>query len=129
MGGLPQRRKLDLLRSGLTLPAPTTAGAATELASLVTRMKSTYGKGKGTLNGQPINGSDIEAAMGTTRDPAAPTADPTPAPATTTRPTPRPTAPATAEPTEPAPAPSQPAPSQPAPAPTEPAPTPEPTSG
>ncbi|WP_236638124.1 M2 family metallopeptidase [Mangrovicoccus ximenensis] len=27
-------------------------------------------KGKGMLAGQPINGSDIEAAMGTTRDPA-----------------------------------------------------------
>ena len=64
------RRKLDLMKNGLTLPAPTTPGAAVELASLVTRMGSSYGKGKGTLNGQPINGSDIEAAMGTTRDPA-----------------------------------------------------------
>ena len=63
------RRKLDLMKSGLTLPAPTTPGAATELASLVTRMSSSYGKGKGTLDGKPINGSDIEAAMGTVRDP------------------------------------------------------------
>ena len=64
------RRKLDLMRNGLTLPAPTTPGAANELASLVTKMSSSYGKGRGTLNGQPINGSDIEAAMGTVRDPA-----------------------------------------------------------
>ena len=64
------RRKLDLLRGGISLPAPTTPGAATELATIVTRMSSQYGKGKGTLNGQPINGSDIEAAMGTERDPA-----------------------------------------------------------
>ncbi|CAN5326572.1 M2 family metallopeptidase [soil metagenome] len=64
------RRKLDLLRGGLTLPAPTTPGAATELATISTRMSSEYGKGKGTLDGKPINGSDIEAAMGTTRDPA-----------------------------------------------------------
>ncbi|WP_448657612.1 M2 family metallopeptidase [Sphingomonas sp. CJ99] len=64
------RRKLDIMRSGLTLPAPTTPGAADELATLVTKMSSAYGKGKGTLNGQPINGSDIEAAMGTERDPA-----------------------------------------------------------
>lgn len=64
------RRKLDLLRGGISLPAPTTPGAATELATIVTRMSSQYGKGRGTLNGQPINGSDIEAAMGTERDPA-----------------------------------------------------------
>ncbi|OYX37001.1 MULTISPECIES: M2 family metallopeptidase [unclassified Sphingomonas] len=64
------RRKLDLLRGGISLPAPTMPGAATELATIVTRMSSQYGKGKGTLDGKPINGSDIEAAMGTERDPA-----------------------------------------------------------
>ncbi|URW76295.1 M2 family metallopeptidase [Sphingomonas donggukensis] len=64
------KRKLDLLRGSITLPAPTTAGASTALAEASTRMTSLYGKGKGTLDGKPINGSDIEAAMGTTRDPA-----------------------------------------------------------
>ncbi len=64
------RRKLDILKNGVGLPAPTTPGAATELATLTTRMSSSYGKGKGTLDGKPINGSDIEAAMGETRDPA-----------------------------------------------------------
>ncbi len=64
------RRKLDLLKNGVGLPAPTTAGAATELATLTTRMSSAYGKGTGTLDGKPINGSDIEAAMGEVRDPA-----------------------------------------------------------
>ena len=63
-------RKLDLLRGTITLPAPTKPGAADELATIVTRMSSQYGKGKGTLEGKPINGSDIEAAMGTMRDPA-----------------------------------------------------------
>ena len=63
-------RKLDLLRGTITLPAPTKPGAADELATIVTRMSSQYGKGKGTLDGKPINGSDIEAAMGTMRDPA-----------------------------------------------------------
>jgi len=63
-------RKLALLRNGLTLPAPTRAGAAAQLATIVTRMSSEYGAGKGTLDGKPINGSDIEAAMGTVRDPA-----------------------------------------------------------
>jgi peptidyl-dipeptidase A len=63
------KRKLDLLRGGLTLPAPTKAGAATELNDIATRLNSTYGKGKGTLLGKPINGSDIEAEMGTNRNP------------------------------------------------------------
>ena len=64
------KRKIDLLRSGITLPAAARPGAADELATLVTRMSSSYGKGKGTLEGKPINGSDIEAAMGEVRDPA-----------------------------------------------------------
>ena len=64
------KRKLDFLRQGLTLPAPTTPGAANELNVISTRLNSNYGKGKGTLKGQPINGSDIEAEMGTNRNPA-----------------------------------------------------------
>ncbi|MGS1017820.1 M2 family metallopeptidase [Allosphingosinicella humi] len=63
------KRKLDILRGGIVLPAPTTPGAAAELNEISTRLNSTYGKGKGTLKGQPINGSDIEAAMGTNRNP------------------------------------------------------------
>jgi len=58
------RRKLDIMRNGLVLPAPTTPGAATQLNEIATRLNSQYGKGKGTLGGQPINGSDIEAEMG-----------------------------------------------------------------
>jgi peptidyl-dipeptidase A len=63
------RRKLDMLRSAITLPAPTRAGAAATLADLTTRIGSQYGKGEGLLRGQPISGSDIEAAMGTNRNP------------------------------------------------------------
>ena len=58
------KRKLDILRTGIVLPAPTTPGAATELNTIATKLQSDYGKGKGTLNGKPINGSDIEAEMG-----------------------------------------------------------------
>ena len=64
------KRKLDMLRGGITLPAPTTDGAAKELNDIATKLNSTYGKGKGTLGGKPMNGSDIEAEMGTNRDPA-----------------------------------------------------------
>jgi peptidyl-dipeptidase A len=63
------RRKLDILRGGLVLPAPTKAGAAAELSTIATKLNSTYGKGKGTLKGKEINGSDIEAEMGTNRNP------------------------------------------------------------
>lgn len=64
------KRKLDILRGGLVLPAPTREGAATELSTIATNLQSTYGKGKGTLDGKPISGSDIEAEMGASRDPA-----------------------------------------------------------
>jgi len=57
-------RKLDMLRNGISLPAPNRAGAAEELNTVATRLVSAYGRGKGTLNGEPINGSDIEAEMG-----------------------------------------------------------------
>jgi len=63
-------RKLNRMRTLITLPAPTTPGAAEEVAGLKARMQGVYGKGRGTLNGKPINGSDIEAAMGTNRNPA-----------------------------------------------------------
>lgn len=63
------KRKLDILRGGLVLPAPTKEGAAAELSTIATKLQSAYGKGKGTLNGNAINGSDIEAAMGTSRNP------------------------------------------------------------
>ena len=63
-------RILDRMRTLITTPAPTRAGAAEEVATLKGELQGIYGKGKGTLGGQPINGSDIEAAMGTTRNPA-----------------------------------------------------------
>jgi peptidyl-dipeptidase A len=69
--GLPfdVRRKLDFLKQGIILPAPEKPGAAEELNVIATRLQSQYGKGKGTLEGKPINGSDIEEAMGKVRDP------------------------------------------------------------
>ena len=64
------KRKLDILRTGIVLPAPTTPGAAERVNEIQTRLQSAYGKGKGTLNGKPISGSDIEAEMGKTHTPA-----------------------------------------------------------
>ncbi|HEY0446194.1 MAG TPA: M2 family metallopeptidase [Allosphingosinicella sp.] len=64
------KRKLDILRGGLVLPAPSTPGAAAELNTISTRLQSIYGKGKGTLDGKEMSGNDLEERMGTVRDPA-----------------------------------------------------------
>lgn len=63
------RRKLNFLKQDMVLPAPEKPGAAEELNIIATRLKSSYGKGKGTVDGAPISGSDIEEAMGLVRDP------------------------------------------------------------
>jgi peptidyl-dipeptidase A len=63
------RRKLDFLKQSIVLPAPEKPGTADELNVIATRLQSQYGKGKGTLEGKPISGSDIEEAMGKVRDP------------------------------------------------------------
>lgn len=63
-------RKLFLLRQAIVLPAPDTPGAAKELAEIATRLQSAYGKGRGTARGKEVAGNDIEALMGTERDPA-----------------------------------------------------------
>lgn len=64
------RRKLNILRNGLTLAAPTTAGAAAELNRISTDLASQYGRGRGTMNGETLTGNEIEARMGTNRNPA-----------------------------------------------------------
>ena len=64
-------RKITLLKTGLTLPAPETAGAAEELNNLATALQSAYGKGKGLYKGTVTPGVDLEALMGTERDPDA----------------------------------------------------------
>ena len=63
-------RKLDILRGGLVLAAPSTPGAAAELNEIATRLQSTYGKGRATLDGKEITGDVAEEKMGTLRDPA-----------------------------------------------------------
>lgn len=63
-------RKLNMLRSGITLPAPTREGVAAELNQINTRLQSTYSRGRGTMNGEELTGNEIEARMGTVRNPA-----------------------------------------------------------
>ena len=57
-------RKLSMLRYGISLPAPARDGAAEELSEIATGLGAAYGQGRGTLDGEEINGSDIEAEMG-----------------------------------------------------------------
>ncbi|GMN03576.1 M2 family metallopeptidase [Erythrobacter sp. MTPC3] len=57
-------RKLDMMRNGISMPAPSRDGAAEELSGLATALGAAYGQGRGTLNGEEISGSDIEAEMG-----------------------------------------------------------------
>jgi len=63
-------RKLNILRGALVLAAPTTPGSAAELNTIATRLQSTYGKGRASLNGKVLTGDDVEAMMGTNRNPA-----------------------------------------------------------
>ncbi len=63
-------RKLGRMRTAIVLPAPTRPGAADEIATIKARIQGIYGKGQGTLAGKPMGGSDIEATMGTNRNPA-----------------------------------------------------------
>ena len=63
-------RKLKMIKQGLTLPAPETAGAADELAAITTRLASTYSTGKIDLNGKKTALDELEVLMGTTKDPA-----------------------------------------------------------
>jgi len=63
------QRKLNRMRTLIVLPASTRDGAAEEVAGLNAKLQGIYGKGQGTLRGKPINGSDIEAAMGSNRNP------------------------------------------------------------
>ena len=62
-------RKLNALRTGIVTPAPQRPGAAAEVSDLKANLEGIYGKGTGTLRGEVISGSDIEAQMGTVRDP------------------------------------------------------------
>src|SRR5690606_12050099 len=63
------RRKLDILRQGLTLPAPNRPGAATELSEIATRLDSTYATGKFQYDGRELTLNDAEEIIAESRDP------------------------------------------------------------
>lgn len=68
---LPQdvRRKLEIIKLGVNLPAPERPGAAAELAEIKTRMESLYSTAKIELDGKQVPLNDLEEMMGTVKDP------------------------------------------------------------
>jgi peptidyl-dipeptidase A len=64
------RRKLNLLRLGIVLPAPNRPGAASELAEITTRLDSTYSTGKFEFKGKEITLDDANVLIAESRDPA-----------------------------------------------------------
>lgn len=64
------RRKVEMIKLGLNLPAPERPGAAQALAEINTRMGSAYATGKIELDGEQVGRNDLEEMMGTVRDPA-----------------------------------------------------------
>ncbi len=60
------RRKLDFMKLGIVLPAPTKEGAATELADIATRLGSTYSTGAIS-----VDSAAYKAALGAIRGPDA----------------------------------------------------------
>lgn len=64
------RRKLDILKRNLVLPAPDRPGAARELGTLSTKLDSTYSTGEFQLRGKTLTLSDAEDILAASRDPA-----------------------------------------------------------
>ncbi len=63
------KRRLNMFRTLIVNPVPSTPGAADEYAKLQAEIQGMYGKGKGTLKGVAISGNDIESEMRTNRNP------------------------------------------------------------
>ena len=54
------RRKLDILKRALVAPAPQRPGAADEMATIASRLDSTYSTGKFTYKGKTLTLNDAE---------------------------------------------------------------------
>ena len=64
------RRKLELLKGGLVMPAPGRPGASQELADIQARLDTAYSTGKVTIDGKTMGLDDLDDALRTERDPA-----------------------------------------------------------
>lgn len=62
-------RKMNVLRAGITLPAPSDSAAAARLSELTTRMGSAYSTGLMEIDGEMVDHNELENIMRTSRDP------------------------------------------------------------
>ena len=62
-------RKMTMLRTGITIPAPSTPGAAEELSQITTNLDATYGTGKFTYKGEALNLDQLSTIIEPSRDP------------------------------------------------------------
>ena len=62
-------RKLYLLKQGLTLPAPSRAGASQELATIESRLAADYSTAKFNYKGRALTLDDMQDLLRTSRDP------------------------------------------------------------
>lgn len=62
-------RKMKRLQSGVTIPAPSTDGAAEELSQITTGLEATYGTGTFTYKGEELNLDQLSTIIETSRDP------------------------------------------------------------
>ncbi|MAN74545.1 MAG: peptidyl-dipeptidase [Henriciella sp.] len=63
-------RKMKRLQSGVTIPAPSSEGAAEELSKITTGLEATYGTGTFTYKGEELNLDQLSTIIETSRDPA-----------------------------------------------------------
>ena len=70
-----QQRKMQILRGGIVMPAPSTGtpdeqkAIADELSKIMTDLQSSYGKGKFTIDGKELNLEELSAIIASSRDP------------------------------------------------------------
>ena len=62
-------RKMTRLRAGITIPAPSTEGAAEELAKITTDLDATYGTGTFNYKGKDLTLDELSTIIETSRDP------------------------------------------------------------
>jgi peptidyl-dipeptidase A len=63
-------RKLELMKRGLTLPAPGRPGVAQQMADIATRLEEIYATGTFDLAGKKVDLEEATNLMATSRDPA-----------------------------------------------------------
>ncbi|RIJ21382.1 peptidase M2 family protein [Henriciella barbarensis] len=62
-------RKMQRLQSAVTIPAPSTEGAAEELSQIMTGLEATYGTGTFNYKGEDLNLDQLSTIIETSRDP------------------------------------------------------------